>query len=106
MKRDLTLVDENYDITRYIGIIKRDDEVLESYRVEGGFLVLTNTHLLNIVGDSIRWKVELNKVEKFSLGVDDSFKILLFERGREIVLIFKEKKRILNFYRNILKGIV
>lgn len=105
VEKTIELKDEYYDITKYIGIVDSREQILESYLVRDGYIVLTNKKLMNIEERKVIWELNLDNIDSFSLKLEERFNLTLVEKGKKIDLIFEERVKTLHFYKNIVSKI-
>ena len=108
MKKELKIVEEFYDISRYIGIVDPNHPIYESYQGEGELIALTRSKLLTVGKDGIDLEVNLRTVKtcSFSPGEKNTYRVEVTTNEEVISLFFKERRESLRFTSNILKGLI
>lgn len=102
------IVEEFYDISRYIGLVDPSQPIYESYQAKDELIALTRNKLLIIKEDSLDFEVSLTDVKgcSFSTNKEMGYRLDLNTSKEVISLAFNRKRETLRFVNNVLKGLI
>ncbi len=108
IKKELKIVEEFYDISRYIGIVDPNHPIYESYQGEDELITLTRRNLLTVGRDGVDLNLSLRSVKacNFSAEREGRYRVDVTTDEEVISLIFKGRRESLRFTNNILKGLI
>lgn len=109
IKRELSLNEEFYDISKYIGIVNPNEDIYESYFLKEKLIVLTLKRLIVIEKDIVDIELNFSSITGYDFlcsNIDpNNLCIKLKTDEKRITLNFKEKKKYFRFISSLMVGL-
>lgn len=107
INRNLKVIGEFYDISKYIGVVDPAKAIYESLQGGEELIVLTEDKLITVIGDQIALDINIEDIEDFNFSSKGKAQYILhiITSTDVISLDFHKKRESLRFINNILRGL-